>query len=103
MTTNKPATKTAIMQHLAETSELSQKEVASFLDALTTYLKKELGAHGPGVVNLAGLLKITRVHKPATAERQGRNPQTGEPMTIKAKPPRTLVRVRALKSLKEMV
>jgi DNA-binding protein HU-beta len=99
----KAATKTAIMQHLAQAAEVSQKEVAVLLDALATYLKKELGAQGPGVVNLAGLLKIKRVSKPASPERQGRNPQTGEPMTIKAKPPRTLVRIRALKSLKEMV
>jgi nucleoid DNA-binding protein len=33
----------------------------------------------------------------------GRNPATGEPMMIKAKPARTVVKALALKSLKEMV
>jgi nucleoid DNA-binding protein len=41
--------------------------------------------------------------KPATKERMGRNPATGEPMMIKAKPARTIVRVQPLKNLKEMV
>jgi nucleoid DNA-binding protein len=43
------------------------------------------------------------VLKPKTPARQGRNPKTGEPMTIAAKPARTVVKAQALKSLKEMV
>jgi nucleoid DNA-binding protein len=49
------------------------------------------------------LLKIKKVEKPATKERQGRNPLTGDPITIKAKPKRTVVKAYALKALKEMV
>jgi len=55
------------------------------------------------VVALPGLLKIKRVQKKATPARQGRNPATGEPMTIKAKPARVVVKAYPLKSLKEMV
>ena len=33
----------------------------------------------------------------------GTDPRTGEPMTIKAKPAKTVVRVLPLKNLKEMV
>jgi nucleoid DNA-binding protein len=99
----KAATKTAMFQDLAQRTELTKKQVATFFDELTNYLKQELGKKGPGLVNLAGLLKIKRVEKKATSARPGRNPQTGEPMTIAAKPKRIVVRALALKSLKEMV
>jgi nucleoid DNA-binding protein len=98
----KPATKTAMYQELAERSDLSKKQVAAVFDSLSDFVRQQL-SKGPGVVNVAGLLKIKKVIKPATKERMGRNPQTGEPMTIKAKPKRTVVKALALKALKEMV
>jgi nucleoid DNA-binding protein len=105
MADNKPkaATKTATYQRLAEATGLSKKQVAQFFEELTKMIESELGKKGPGVVTIPGLLKIKRVEKPATKARQGRNPQTGEAMTIKAKPKRTIVRALALKGLKEMV
>ena len=99
----KPATKTAMCQDLAQQTGLSRKQVASVFDELKNYLERQLGKKGPGVVNLAGLLKIKRVEKKATPARQGINPQTREPMMIAAKPKRTVVRALALKQLKEMV
>jgi nucleoid DNA-binding protein len=99
----KPATKTAMFATLAEATGLTKKQVATLFDELTSMIKKDLSKKGPGVVTLPGLLKIKRVHKPATKARQGRNPQTGEAMTIKAKPARTVVKALALKNLKEMV
>jgi nucleoid DNA-binding protein len=99
----KAATKTATFQKMAEATGSNKKQVAEFFDALTELIKQELGKKGPGVVTIPGLLKIKRVEKPATKPRQGRNPQTGEPMMIKAKPKRTVVRALALKGLKEMV
>lgn len=99
----KPATKTAMFQDLAEATGLSKKQVAEFFDQLTAYIKGQLSKKGPGVVNVPGLLRIKKVEKPATKARMGRNPQTGEPITIKAKPKRTVVKAMALKALKEMV
>jgi nucleoid DNA-binding protein len=98
----KPATKTAMFQELAERTDLSKKQVAAVFDALSDFVRQQV-TKGPGVVNVAGLLKIKKVVKPATKERMGRNPQTGEPMLIKAKPKRTVVKALALKGLKEMV
>ena len=105
MADNKPKamTKTATYQKLADATGMNRKQVAEFFDAVATMIQQELGKKGPGVVTIPGLLKIKRVEKPATKARQGRNPQTGEPMTIKAKPKRTVVRALALKGLKEMV
>lgn len=99
----RPATKTAMYQALAEATGLSRKQVASFFDEFTNYIHRQLGKKGPGVVTLPGLLKIKRVNKPATKPRQGRNPKTGEPMMIAAKPARTVVKALALKNLKEAV
>jgi nucleoid DNA-binding protein len=99
----KPATKTATFQKLAEATNLTRKQVALFFDELSNLIKAEVGKKGPGIFNLPGLLKIKRVEKPPTKARPGRNPLTGEPMMIKAKPKRTVVKALPLKALKEMV
>jgi nucleoid DNA-binding protein len=99
----KAATKTEMFKTLADKTGLSRKQVASVFDELIGYIRQEVGKKGPGMVNVVGLLKIKRVEKPATPARMGRNPQTGEPMEIKAKPKRTVVKALCLKSLKEMV
>ena len=101
--TVKALTKSAVQQELSQTTGLSRKQVGEVFDALTALIHREVGKKGPGVFAFAGLLKIKRVHKPATKERMGRNPATGEPMMIKAKPARTVVKSLPLKSLKEMV
>jgi nucleoid DNA-binding protein len=98
----KAATKTQVQQLMAEKTGLSKKQVALFFDELGNLIKKEL-TKGPGVFTVPGLIKIKKVRKPATKARPGRNPQTGETITIKAKPARTVVRALALKGLKEMV
>ena len=99
----KPATKSATFQRLAEATSLSRKQVATCFDELGKLIKNELGKKGPGMFNVAGLLKIKRVEKPATKAREGRNPATGETIMIKAKPKRTVVRALPLKALKDMV
>src|SRR5437588_7415054 len=99
----KAVSKSAMFQSLAEATGLSRKQIATVFDELTNLIKRDVGKKGPGVFALPGLLKIKRVSKPATKARQGRNPATGEPITIKAKQARTVVRAQPLKSLKEMV
>jgi nucleoid DNA-binding protein len=99
----KSATKTAVYQALAEKTGLSRKQIAGVFDELSAYIKSQLSKKGPGVFTVPGLLKIKRVEKKATPPRQGKNPRTGEPMTIPAKPKRTVVKALALKGLKEMV
>lgn len=103
MSKAKAATKSAMFQHLADATELTRKQVASVFDALNAFIQTQVAKKGPGVVTVPGLLKIKRVEKPATKAREGRNPQTGATITIKAKPKRTVVKAYALKALKEMV
>ena len=99
----KPLTKSEIYAALAESTSLTKNQVASVFDEMVSIIKRNVGKKGPGVFVLAGLLKIKRITKPATKARPGRNPATGEPMTIKAKPARTEIKAQPLKSLKDMV
>ena len=99
----KAATKTEVYNALAEKSGLTKKQVGAVLDALTEFIRAQIGKKGPGIFQLPGLLKIKKRIRPAQGERQGINPKTKEPITIKAKPAKTVVRVLPLKNLKEMV
>ena len=57
---------------------------------------------GPGEFTVPGLMKCKVQHKPATKARKGINPFTGEEVMFKAKPARSVVKIRPLKRLKEM-
>jgi nucleoid DNA-binding protein len=100
---SKPPTKTELHTALAEKTGLGRKEVAAVLDTLNEMIIKELGKRGSGQFILPGLLRMRVVRKPATKARPGRNPFTGEAMTIKAKPARNVVRATPSKALKESV
>lgn len=102
MATDKPLSKSEILNSLAEATELSRKEVDGVLQALENLIEDNL-TKGSGIFNLPGLMKIYVHEKKATPEREGRNPATGEPITIKAKPASKVVKVRPLKKLKEMI
>jgi nucleoid DNA-binding protein len=99
----KPRTKGDIVNLLAEGTGLTRKEVGTMFTALTDLISLDIGSKGPGAFNVPGLMKITRIQKPATKARKGINPFTGEETVFKAKPARNIVKVRALKALKEMV
>ena len=86
VTKAKAMTKSAIFQNLAEKSSLTRKQVAGVFDALTDLIAHQIGKKGPGVFTLpAGLVKIKRAEKKAQPARKGRNPQTGEEITISAR------------------
>ncbi len=96
-------TKTGILNELAERTQLSRKQVDSVLTELESLIERHIRKKGIGEFTLPGLLKIRSVKRPATKKRTGRNPATGEEITIAAKPASVRVRVAALKRLKEMV
>jgi len=99
----KSRTKSQILNDLAESTELSRKQIASVFDGLAGLIKEDVGKRGPGVFSVPGLMKIKVVRKPATKARKGINPFTGQEMMFKAKPARNVVKVLPLKGLKEMV
>ncbi|MGC8641845.1 MAG: HU family DNA-binding protein [Isosphaeraceae bacterium] len=99
----KPATKTEFYGTLAEKTGLTKKQVASVFEALVDLHGKELGKKGPGMLTVPGLYKVKVVHKPATKARPGFNPATKQPIMIKAKPARKVIKVMPLKALKDMI
>lgn len=97
----KPSTKSEILSHLSDKTGLKRKEVSAVFDELSTLIKRDL--KGVGLFNVMGLMKIKLVHKPAQPARKGINPFTKEEVMFKAKPARNVVKVAALKTLKDMV
>lgn len=100
---SKPFTKTEIMGEIAGATGLAQKQVSGVFDALHHVIERHVKKNAAGTFVMPGLLKIQVVHKPATKARKGVNPFTGEMTTFKAKPARNVIKVKALKKLKEMV
>ena len=100
---DKPPTKSEVMNSIAETTGLARKEVVAVFDALNQMIEANLKPRGPGTFSVPGLMKIRVNKKPATKARKGINPFTGEETTFKAKPARKVVKVVALKNLKDMV
>lgn len=101
--TGKVRTKSQVFGDLANVANMNRKQVASVFDGLSGMIKQDLGKRGPGIFTVPGLMKIKVVRKPATKARKGTNPFTGEEMMFKAKPARNVVKVLALKGLKDMV
>ncbi|MCL2649128.1 MAG: HU family DNA-binding protein [Phycisphaerales bacterium] len=98
----KAATKSEILSNIASCTELSRKQVASVFMCLSEQVKKNVGKKGPGVFVVPGLMKIIVVQKPAVPARKGINPFTKQEQMFKAKPARRVVKIRALKALKDM-
>jgi nucleoid DNA-binding protein len=99
----KTATKAEIYSAIAEKTGMGKKDVAKMFDAMSELIHRELGKKGPGAFVIPGLLKLKVVRKPATKAKQGINPFTKEPMTIKAKPARNVVKAVPMKALNELV
>lgn len=95
-------TKSEILASIAETTELSRKQVASVFEALSGLIKKNVGKKGPGMFVVPGLMKIVVIQKPATKARKGINPFTKQEQMFKAKPARRVIKVRPMKALKDM-
>jgi nucleoid DNA-binding protein len=101
--TKKPMNKTEILAALSEATGLTKQQVGELFDELTALMGKNLGNEGPGVFAIPGLLQVKVVRKPATEEYKGINPFTKEEMVFKAKAARNVVKIIALKGLKDMV
>ncbi|MBL8859864.1 MAG: HU family DNA-binding protein [Planctomycetes bacterium] len=100
---SKPRSRGEFYTTIAEQTQLSRKQVASVFETMGKILSVDLGKSGPGICNVAGLMKVTVVRKPATKARKGINPFTKQEVMFKAKPARNVIKVRPLKTLKSMV
>ena len=96
-------TKSGILNEIAHNSQLARKQVGTVLDELEQLISRHIKRGGIGEFTLPGLLKVRAVQRPATPQRMGRNPATGQEIVIPPKPASVRVRVSALKRLKSMV
>ena len=101
----KSMSKTQLIGAISEQTDMTRRDVNAVLESLSIQIEKSLGRRGPGMFTLPGLVKIEKRKVPARKARKGvPNPfKPGELMDIPAKPASTKIKVRALKSLKEMV
>ncbi len=102
-TATKPMTKTEIVNALAESTGLTKQQVNDFFEELVVLIGKNLQDGGPGVFNLSGIMKVKVVRKEAKPEREGIDPFTKESRVFKAQPAKNVVKISALKKLKDVV
>lgn len=95
--------KTQILEYISAGTGVSKKEVSAVLDSLAEVIQLHVNKKSVGEFVLPGLLKISTVKKPAVKARKGISPFTKEEVVFKARPASTVVKVRPLKKLKEMV
>lgn len=98
-----PMTRSAMLSHIAEKTDISKKDVTAVFDELRNVIEGHIKSGSGRVFTMPGLFKIKVNRKPATRARKGINPFTGEEMMFKAKPARNVVKIQPLKALKEMV
>ncbi|MET0104014.1 MAG: HU family DNA-binding protein [Sedimenticola sp.] len=95
-------TKLQIMQAIAEETGLTRKQVGEVFGSLGDLIQRHMQRRGSGEFAIPETgVKIRRVKKPARKARMGRNPATGEAIKIAAKPASTVIKVTALKALKD--
>ena len=93
-----PLTQTQLVTAVAEHTELTKADAKRVLTALEEIVLQELG--NAQKVRIGGLVQLTVRVKPAQKKRQGRNPATGEEITIAAKPASVDLRARPLAKAK---
>jgi len=97
-------TKTQVIASISESTGLTKRQVASVFSELGDLITGHMKRRGSGEFTIPDTgVKVRKVKKPARKSRMGRNPATGEPMKIAAKPASTVVRVTALKALKDTI
>ncbi|MCG8460216.1 MAG: HU family DNA-binding protein [Holophagales bacterium] len=97
-----PYTKARLFAAISEETGLSRREVAAVFDSLSRLIHRHLKKRGAGELTLPGLCKFRVSTRKATKSRTMTHPTTGEEIRIPAKPARRIVRIRALKAVKDM-
>ena len=93
-----PLTQSQMIAAVADRADMSKADAKRVLEDLDEIVLQELG--NAQKVRLGGLVQLTVRVKPATKKRAGRNPATGEAITIAAKPASVDVRARPLAKAK---
>ena len=93
-----PLTQIQLATAVADRADISRSEAKRVLGVLEEIVLEELA--NAQKVRIAGLVQLTVRVKPAQKKRKGRNPATGEEITIAAKPASVDLRARPLAKAK---
>jgi len=100
----KSPSKSDILNNIAEATGQPRKQVQAVLDALTGEINKAIGKKGPGVFQLPGIAKIyIHTRKAQPAKKGVLNRFTGQLQDVPAKPAKKVVKIKALKQLKDVL
>ena len=98
-----PYTKARLYTAISEDTGLSRKDVAAVFESLGDLMHRHLKKRSAGSFTLPGLAKFTVQAKKATKAQVKPNPfKPGEMMTVAARPARRVIKIRALKGVKDM-
>jgi nucleoid DNA-binding protein len=87
-------TQSQLTAEVADRAELTRADVKRVLAALEEVVLEELG--NAEKVKIGNLVQLAVRVRPATKARKGRNPATGEEITIAAKPAAVALKARPL-------
>jgi DNA-binding protein HU-beta len=93
-----PLTQSQLVGEVAERAGLSKSDTKAVMEALEEVVLEQLG--DAQKVRIGGVVQLVVKVKDATKERKGRNPATGEEITIAPKPASVTVRARPLAKAK---
>ena len=91
-------TQSQLVGEIAERTGLSKADTKAVLEALEEIVLEEVGKAEK--VRIGGLVQLNVRVREATGERKGRNPATGEEITIAPKPATVTVKARPLAKAK---
>jgi nucleoid DNA-binding protein len=96
-----PLTQSQLAVAVADRAEVSKAEAKRVLDALEEVAFEEIA--NAEKVKIGGLVQLTVRMRPASKARPGRNPATGEEITISAKPASVVLKARPLTKAKSVL
>ena len=100
----KPLTQNQTIEELALKADMAKTDVRRVLEAQSALAVAQLKKRGIGQFKIPFLgVKLALKKKPATKAREGRNPATGETITIPAKRASKAVKATVLKAIKDRV
>lgn len=94
-------TKTELLSELSTLTNLSKSELNNVFTALEEIVQKNIKKGN--TITIPNLCKIYVHKKAATSARTMKSPFTGEMIKINAKPAHNVVKVKAVKNLKDML
>ena len=94
-------TKSELLNVLSDRTELSKQQINGLFEALEDVIAEAVKTEK--TINIPNLCKIYVHKRPASKSREMKSPATGEMIIVPAKPAHKVVKVKAVKNLKEML